>query len=578
MIQPQVAGRRVGLTLPGALALALVPLVAAGCRWGAASPRADVLFRGGAIYTVDSAQPWAEAVAVTDGRITFVGEEQQASALVGPDTEIIDLGDGLLLPGFHDTHVHPVSGGMELAECNLNPATSIPDIERIVADCLAREPDAPWLRGGGYQLTLFNDGAASRQLLDRLVPDRPAFLSSADAHSGWANTRALSVAGITRDTPDPPPDGVIVREANGEPQGTLREAAMSLVERHIPRRTDAQVRAGLDRALVIAASRGITTLHEANANERFLRAYVAADADDALTARVIVALRTDPALGVDQVADLVGLRDAHRGTLVRPVAAKIFLDGVIEGGTAALIEPYVDRPGFRGDLRWEPDVLTATVLALDEAGFKVHFHAIGDRAIRVAFDALEAARARDGGAGPRHILAHIQLFDPADIPRFASLGAVASFQPLWAYADTYITDLTEPRLGPARSRWLYPIRSVVDTGAIVAGGSDWSVSSMNPLPAIEVGITRRDSDAAAGPAWIPEERVDLETMIRLYTMGGALAGDLEEESGSIAVGKSADLVVLDRNLFEIATTDISDARVRLTMLAGRIVYRDGRDR
>jgi len=553
-----------------------VALTAAACAGEA--PTADVVFRGGAVYTVDAARPWAEAVAVSDGRIVFVGDGADVEPFVGPETRVVDVGDGLLLPGFHDTHVHPVSGGVELAECDLNPATSIADVERIVAECLAREPDAPWLRGGGFQLTFFEDGAPSRHLLDRLVPDRPAFLSSSDAHTGWANTKALEAAGITRDTPNPPPDGVIVRDAAGEPQGTLREAAMSLVERRIPPRTAAQWRAGLDRALARAAALGITTLHEANANERILAAYRSAEADGALTARVIVALETRPDRGVAQVEDLVALREANTGTLLRPVAAKIFLDGVIEGGTAALLEPYVDRPDFSGDLRWTPDELTATVLALDAAGFKVHFHAIGDRAIRVAFDALQAAHERDGGAGPRHILAHIQLFDPTDIPRFASLGAVASFQPLWAYADAYITELTEPRLGPERSRWLYPIKSVVDTGAIVAGGSDWSVTAMNPLQAIEVGITRRDPESGDGPAWIPEERVDLETMIRLYTVNGASAGDLETETGSITVGKSADLVLLDRNLFEIPATGISDARVRLTMLAGRFVHGDEPDR
>ncbi|HSG00921.1 MAG TPA: amidohydrolase family protein, partial [Vicinamibacterales bacterium] len=348
--------------------------------------------------------------------------------------------------------------------------------------------------------------------------------------------------------------------------------------RRIPPRTAAQRRAGLDRALARAAALGITTLHEANANEPMLAAYRSAEADGALTARVIVALETAPDRGVGQVADLVALRDANTGALVRPVAAKIFMDGVIEGGTAALLEPYVDRPDFRGELRWPQDVLTGTVAALDEAGFKVHFHAIGDRAIRAAFDAIEDANVLDDGAGPRPILAHIQLFHPDDIPRFAALGAVASFQPLWAYADTYITELTEPRLGAERSRWLYPIKSVVDTGAIVAGGSDWSVTAMNPLQAIEVGITRRAPDAADGPAWIPEERVDLETMIRLYTVNGAAAGDLEAETGSITVGKSADLVLLDRNLFEIPATGISDARVRLTMLAGRIVHGDEPDR
>jgi len=546
--------------------------LAAACGRGEAP--ADLVFRGGAIYTVDAARPSAEAVAVRDGRIVFVGDAAGAADWIGADTEVVELAGRLLLPGFHDTHVHPVSGGVELGECDLNPASSIEDVERIIQACVAREPDAPWLRGGGFQLPLFPDGAPSKELLDRLVPDRPAFVTSADGHTGWANSRALALAGVTRATADPPPDGVIVRDAAGEPQGTLRERAMDLVGRRMPPYNHVQTRAGLERALEMAASFGLTTLHEASAGEAYLRAYQAAESAGTLTARVIVALATDPDKGAAQVTDLVALRDRFRGTLVRPSAVKIFADGVIEGGTAALLEPYLDRPGFRGELRWPPEELAAMVAALDQAGFAAHIHAIGDRAIRVSLDAIEAARRSRGRAGgPRHILAHIQLFDPADIPRLQGLDVVASFQPLWAYADTYITELTEPRLGPARSRWLYPIRSVVETGAVVAGGSDWSVTTMNPLPAIEVGIRRRDPDEDDGQAWIPEEQVDLETMIRLYTMGGATAGGLDAETGSITSGKAADLVVLDRNLFEIPPHEVGDARVVLTVFGGRVVFR-----
>jgi hypothetical protein len=255
------------------------------------------------------------------------------------------------------------------------------------------------------------------------------------------------------------------------------------------------------------------------------------------------------------------------------VAAKIFLDGVIEGGTAALLEPYLDRPAWRGELNVPADTLPALVAALDSAGFKVHVHAIGDRAIRAALDAIEARRARDGGSGPRHILAHIQLFDPADVPRFAELGVVASFQPLWAYEDSYIRDLTEPRLGPARSRWLYPIRSLVESGAVVAAGSDWSVTSMNPLLAMETAIRRVNPRLDEGEAWLPEERVTLDQIVRAYTVGGALAADMEAETGTVGVGKLADLAVLERDLYSIDPTEISDVRVDLTVLEGRVVYR-----
>jgi hypothetical protein len=532
-----------------------------------------MVLRGGTVYTVDAAAPWAGAVAVKDGRLIYVGDDEGASALVGRGTEIVDLDGRMVLPGLHDTHVHPVSGGIELGECDLHSATSRDQIVRLVAECTRLDPEAPWVRGGGFQLPLFPAGAPTRELLDSLVPDRPAYLSSADGHSAWVNSRALEMASVTVDTPDPLPDGVIVRRPDGTPAGTLRESAMGLVGRHLPERTDDEILEGLRRALTMAAGFGITTLHEASAGEESLKAYARAEADSILTARVIVSLHVDPDQGVDQVARLAELRDRYQGELVRPVAAKMFADGVIEGQTAALLGDYTDRPGFRGELNFRPEAMAALVAALDSAGFKVHVHAIGDRATRVTFDAFQRRYGRDSGAGPRHIMAHIQLFDPADIGRFAELGVVASFQPLWAYPDTYITDLTEPRLGPERSRWLYPIRSVVESGALVSGGSDWPVSSMNPFPAMEVAVTRRDPDADAGPAWIPEEQVDLATMVRAYTLGGAMAGDMDAETGTLTVGKSADLIVLDRDIFAVPTQQISDTQVDLTVFRGRVVYR-----
>lgn len=535
------------------------------------APTADIVFLGGTIYTADDAMPRAEAVAVSADRIVFVGAADDAEAWIAPATEIVDLQGRMLLPGFHDTHVHPISGGVELNECDLNPAETLDDIEITLRACAERPGE--WLRGGGFALPIFPNGAPPKELLDAIVPDRPAYLSSLDGHSAWVNSRALAIAGIDAETPDPPPDGVIVRMPNGEPQGTLRESAMELVAAHVPPHSSAELVAGLERALEMAAGFGITTLHEANAREPELRAYRAAESENALTARVLVALATERGAGPEQVAGLVALRERYASALVRPVAAKIFADGVIEGQTAALLADYTDRPGFRGELNVEPEALKALVGALDEAGFKVHVHAIGDRAIRVTLDAFAARHAIDDGAGPRHIMAHVQLFAPSDIPRLAELGVVASFQPLWHYADTYIRELTEPRLGPERSRWLYPMKSVAATGAIVAAGSDWSVTSMNPMLAIEVAITRRDPDAGPGPAWIPEERVDLETMLRAYTIAGAMAGDLEDETGSITAGKKADLVVLDRNLFEITPQEISETEVDMTLLEGRVVYR-----
>ncbi|MFN8573641.1 MAG: amidohydrolase family protein [Gemmatimonadaceae bacterium] len=534
---------------------------------------ADLVLRNTLVYTVDSANPRVQAVAVKDGRIVFVGSNDSAEAFVGRATRVLDLAGKMVLPGFVDTHVHPVTGGIELGECDLNAAATLDDIKRIIADCGKRDPNATWLRGGGFQLPLFPNGAPTRQLLDSLVPDRPAFLSSADGHTGWANSRALAIGGVTRATKDPV-NGRIERDTQGNPAGTLRETAKRLVSSKMPPYTDAEYFAGLQRGLAMAAQFGITTLNEASAQEPELRAYARADSMGQLTARSVINLLVDPHRGPEQVAELSAWRAKYARGLVRPISTKIFLDGVIEGGTAALLQPYLDRPGYRGELNVAPEQMVSLVHALDSAGFKVHVHAIGDRAIRVAFDAFEAQHRLDGGAGPHHVLAHIQLFDPADVPRFASLGVVASFQPLWAYRDSYIKDLTEPRLGMERSSHQYPIASVVKSGAIVAGGSDWSVSSMNPLEAIQVAITRRGLDDSTGTPWLPAERIDLATALHMYTLGGARAEEQDTLTGTITVGKAADLIVVSDDLFSIPAHRIGKARVLLTLLNGREVFRD----
>jgi hypothetical protein len=419
---------------------------------------------------------------------------------------------------------------------------------------------------------LFPNANPQRTTLDEIAPGRPVFLSAADGHSAWVSSRALELAGVTAATPDPP-NGRIERRPDGEPSGTLRESAMGLVSRLLPAHDDEDRRDGLRRAIEMANRFGITSWLEASAAERSLAAYRALDDAGELTVRTSVAIEVDLEAGGGQIERLRDLSQRYRGGRVRVQTAKIFADGVIEAQTAALLEPYVGSDD-RGDANLDPASFAELVTALDAAAFQVHVHAIGDRAIRDALDAFAAARAANRARDARHTLTHIQLFDPADIPRFAELDVIAAFQPLWAYADTYITELTEPVLGPERSRWLYPIRSVAGAGATVACGSDWSVSSMNPLLGIEVGVTRRSPEAGGDGAWIPEERVDLHAMLSCYTTGAAWALFQENETGSLIAGKAADLIVLDRNLFELPPEQIGDVRVLLTLLAGREVYRD----
>jgi len=534
---------------------------------------ADILLRNGAVYTVDTERSWAEAIAISDGRIDWVGADAEAGLWAGPDTDVIDLDGKMVLPGFHDSHVHPVSGGIELGECDLNAAEDLGGITATLRACGDRMPGPGWLRGGGWQLPIFPAANPRKEVLDELFPGRPVYLSAADGHSAWVSSAALELAGIDAATPDPQGGRIERDPESGEPTGTLREAATRLVSRHLPPYDLDDHVAGLRRAQQLANSFGITSVIEANADPQPLDAYAALDRRAKLSLRVRASMSVDLAAGVEQIDTLRQQRETYRGSRLRAEAVKIFADGVIESHTAALLQPYLDT-GDRGPLNASPAELDDLIVALDRAGFQIHVHAIGDRAIRVTLDALETALRINRRRNMRPILAHIQLFNPRDIGRFAELGVIASFQPLWAYADSYITDLTEPVLGPERSRWLYPIASVAATGAVLACGSDWSVSSMNPLDGIQVAITRTPPDAPDQPPWIPEERIDLATAIACYTINGAYASFQERLTGSLEVGKAADLVVLERNLFEVPAGEIHAVRAVLTMLDGAVVWRD----
>lgn len=546
-------------------------LLIAGLQSASAQP-ADTVFMNGAVYTVDAVRSWAQAVAFKNGRITYVGTNAGAAAWIGGDTEVVDLHGKMVLPGFHDSHVHLVGGGLEMGECDINGQMTLEQILHTLKEYAEEHHDKVWLRGGGWPLTL-NGGNPRKETLDKIVADRPVILDAFDGHSAWVNTKALQIAGITKETPDPPRGRIERDEKTGEPTGTLRESAIRLVTNKIPQYTTEDYIAGLRRGLHEANRHGITSVQEAAIREGHLHAFAALDQAHELTVRAVGALQIEPEKLSTQVPQFVEWREKYRSARFRPTSVKIFLDGVIESQTAALIEPY-GGSDKRGWLNLEPDVLKPLAAELDRLGFQIHVHAIGDRAIQSSFDAIEFARARNGVRDSRHHLAHIQLFDPSDIDRFRRLGVVANFQAFWASADDYIVKMTEPVLGPERSRWLYPIRSVADTGAVIVGGSDWSVSSINPLDAIQVAVTRRAIDAGPGPAWLADERVDLPLMLAAYTINGAYVNFQEAETGSIEVGKAADLIVLDRNLFEVPKEEIHHARVLLTLLDGKAVYRD----
>lgn len=563
--------------IAGLAAVVVVALawIASGTATPAPDP-ADLVLRGAAVYTVDPARSWARAVAVHEGRIVYVGTEEGAERWIGPSTCVVDLAGGMVLPGFQDAHIHPVVSGVELGQCDLS---GFQDRERVlerVRSCAA-EQTGEWLVGAGWQLPVFPAADPDRALLDEIAGDRPVYLAAADGHSAWVSSRALELAGVDASTPDPP-GGRIERRPDGEPSGTLRESAMALVGRLVPEPSLDERIEGLLRAQELLFAHGVTAVQEASAGLADLEAYRAAAAPNpafgagALRLRVVAALDTDLDRGLEQVGELAELRRSFAGLRLHPTAAKIFLDGVIEARTAAMLEPYTDRPGDRGELNLPPERLDPLVAALAQAGFDVHVHAIGDRAVRAALDAFERA-ASAVEARPRHQIAHLQVIHPDDVPRFRRLGVVALFQPLWAFADSYIVDLTWPALGAERSGWIYPMGSVHRAGGTLAFGSDWSVSSLDPLEGIEVAVTRRDPDGGGRPAMQPDEALDLPTAIAAYTAGAAWANRLEETTGSIETGKAADLVVLAEDLFALPLEKIGEARVLMTLIAGDIVYR-----
>ena len=567
-----VRSRRAGLLALPALA------VLTGCHLERRPPAtpADLVLRDGVVWTAEPERPWAQAVAVREGRLVYVGDEAGVERFIGGGTQVVELAGKMVLPGFGDTHAHPLSGGLELGECNLYEARTAAEVEGAIHAYADAHPDLAWVRGNGWQLPVFPGANPSRAILDRVVPDRPAFFYAADGHSAWVNSRALAQAGITRDTPDPPGGRIERDPRSGEPSGTLREAAIGLVSRLLPPYTREARVGAVRRALAEANRFGITSITDADVGEEYLDAYLAVDERNELTARVTAALRDHEDLPLDSsVARLRDLRARARlATRVRAGTVKLYADGVLEARTAALLAPYLDRPGDAGPLVYPPEALEERILRFDQEGFQVHVHAIGDRAIRVTLDALARAREANPSHDGRPVLAHIELFDPADLPRFRALGVVASFQPFWAQRDEYISDLTEPALGPTRSRWLYPIGSMLASGAVVAGGSDWTVSTLNPLDAIEVAITRHELNRPGAAAWLPEERADLPRMLAAYTINAAWAQHAERETGSLVAGKLADLIVLDRDLFTLPATELHTARVLLTLLEGRPVWRD----
>jgi predicted amidohydrolase YtcJ len=538
--------------------------------------QAALLIVGAPVYTADPARPWADAVAVRAGRVAAVGPEREVAVLCGPAIRVLRLHGGLVLPGFQDAHVHTATGGLELAQCDLH-GVEPEGYAAAVARYAAGRPDAPFILGGGWAMDAFGTDGPHLATLDAVVRDRPVLLESTDGHSAWVNSRALELAGITRATPDPP-RGRIERDVAGEPTGALHEAAMALVADLAPRPGQAEWEAAIERGQAHLHRLGITAWQDAAVGPEMLAAYRVLAERGRLTGRAVAALRWQVEAGEAQLADLVERRRAAGVGRLRASAVKIFADGVFENRTAAMLAPYLDgdgRPSANlGIGMLGPEGLSRAVTALDSEGFDVHVHAIGDRAVRDTLDAFQAAAAANGRRDARHQIAHLQFVHPDDRPRFRRLGVVANAQPFWSCLDGYMRELTLPFLEPERSGWQYPWASLRRAGAVLAFGSDWTVSTANPLEEIEVAVRRVAPDDRDGEPFLPAERLDLPAALDAFTIGSAYALRLEAETGSVTQGKLADLAVLDRDPFDEAAGPIGDARVLATLVEGEPVHAD----
>jgi predicted amidohydrolase YtcJ len=524
------------------------------------------------VFTADPAQPWAEAIAFRDGLITSVGSKEHVLAQVGDEVAVMVEPSGLICPAFHDAHIHLLDGSMFEIWCDLHDVEPNDYLSRIQAGAEKLEA-REWLRGGGWSMAAFEGGNPDRSDLDAIAPDVPIYLTARDGHSAWVNSRALEIAGIAADTPDPA-GGRIGRDGDGLPSGVLHETAMFLVSDILPSITAKEWQRALEVGQKYMHSLGIVGWQDAKISRPMLDAYVAAADSGVLRSRVGLALHFHPGRGLEQIDDFVSARTDADKVRLQAKTVKIFVDGVVENQTAALKSPYsVLGPDHFGEPLFEPARLNRVVAACTRAGFQVHFHAIGDWAVARALDACECSGDEGGELSVRHQIAHVQVVDPRDIPRFEEIGVLANIQPYWACRDEQMVRLCLPVLGEDRSEWQYPFESLRRSGATLAAGSDWGVSTPDPLRQIEVAHTRRPEGEPRWPPLIESESLSLTDALLAFTRGAAFSNHYEHVSGSLEPGKAADIVFLSRDFIGEGIGAIDATHVVQTIFDGETVYK-----
>ena len=551
----------------------LVLASVAACSGG--RPAADTIVTNARVYTVDPARPWAEAVAVKDGRVLFVGPAKAALRHKGAGTAVVDAGGRLVLPGFMDSHVHFVSGSLNLARIDLAGTKTVAEVQERIRAHVAANPGTGWVQGRGWMYPAFPGNMPDKALLDAVVPDRPAFMRCADGHSSWVNSKALAIAGIDRATEDPA-NGRVVRDANGEPTGALLEEASSLVAKFIPEPTPEETLSALRVGLREAARRGVTRVHGLGGEFEALDLFGRLRDEGALTVRMTVAMWIDDP-GPDE-ADWKAYDEArakYRDEWLAVDGVKLMLDGVIDSGTGAMLDPYEGEKENKGKLFWRPEDYMKAVAAFNARGIQVSTHSIGDAAIRLSLDAYEAGQRAEGGRDVRNKIEHAEDIAASDIPRFGRLGVIGSFQPLHANPEPGWIGSWIAHAGAEREQQAFAWKAVLDGGGRLAFGSDWPVVTIDPWPALQVAVTRRDLDGKPEGGWLPQYKVSVAEAVHAYTAGGAFAMHREKDEGSLTPGKLADLIVLSQDIFAVDPLRISKTEVVLTMVGGKIV-RDAR--
>jgi len=542
----------------------------------------DLIVINADIRTMDQRRPRATALAVRDGRIAALGDDAEIRDLKNGHgaTQVIDAGGRLVLPGFQDTHIHVQdSGTARSTSVNLEGIKTIAEMQSVLRAHAAKHPPKPgsndqWLRGVGWYTGIFGAHNLDRQTIDAAVPDRPVWLYGSDGHNGVINTAACKAIGLDATVADPK-GGQFVRDAKGEPTGLIYEDAIDWVRQRMPKLGLDAYEDGVRYAQGLCNRHGITGIIDALVGERHMKVYRGLDDAGALSLRVHATAKVFPHESVkDALARVETLRREFRSAMIGVHSAKFFLDGVIENRTAAMIADYSDTTGGNAPIMFDEDLLKQLFIAFDAARFQLHVHVIGDRAARVAFDDIAAARAANGVWPALHQLAHVQMIDPADIPRFRELGVVCNMQPLWARCEPSVTEMAVPLVGEDRARWMYPWASIVRSGAPYAVSSDWGVSTLNPFPIMQVAVTRQpQSKGADYPVFFPEERLTVAEVVEGYTTRAAAAAWRSEDTGTLSTGKCADLILLDRDVFAVDPYEIGKTQVLLTLLGGREVHR-----